>query len=86
MQNGQTRFNITTHNILNSEAMKGMEFPAGARLMVTATVVESATGKEEATYSDSTIFAAVPFVFKFSRSKKYYRPSMEYTFKVVLYV
>ncbi|XP_053393834.1 venom factor-like [Mercenaria mercenaria] len=77
-----TEFSIPVDRILNSPLLQNSDFPAGNRLEVVATVLESATGKEEATSHEGTIFAIQPYIFKFTRSKLYFRPGWEYFVKV----
>jgi hypothetical protein len=70
-------------NIVGSEELRKLQYPDGGRLVAIATVFESATGKEENMYNDETVFAREPFIFKFTRSKRFFRPGMGYYLKVL---
>lgn len=78
--NGRHTFNINVESIL---AAMG-QFPTGQYLEVEANVYESATGNEESMVDNSVIFADQPVYFKLSRSKRSYRPGIEYILKVLL--
>lgn len=78
LDNGKTRFLVDLTGI---EAKLG-GFPLGRYLEIEAIVYEEATGKEEANKDSSVIFADSPFYFKFTSTKKSYRPGIEYSLKV----
>ncbi|XP_060597411.1 complement C3-like [Ruditapes philippinarum] len=81
LERGMAEFSV---NIVGSEELRKLQYPDGGRLVAIATVFESATGKEENMYNDETVFAREPFIFKFTRSKRFFRPGMGYYLKVDL--
>ncbi|XP_053373562.1 venom factor-like [Mercenaria mercenaria] len=82
LENGIGEFSVNISDIFATDALAGKDFPDGSRLLVVATVFESATGKEESSFHDDTVFATKPYIFKFTRSKRHFRPGMEYFVKV----
>ncbi|XP_060581763.1 venom factor-like [Ruditapes philippinarum] len=85
LEQGIAEFSIKIGDNFGSEEEKKELFPDGSRLLVIATVFESATGKEESTFNDATVFARQLYIFKFTRSKRYFRPGMKYFAKVDVY-
>lgn len=57
-------------------------FPDGGRIMLEATVREQATGNKEMAVDASCVMARSPYTFKFTRSQKYFKPSLPYDVKV----
>lgn len=81
-EGSEKEFVISTASILNSTYLRGKAFPDRCRLEIVATVFESATGKEESSTHDGTMFAIDGYIFKMTRSKKNFRPGWEYLVKV----
>ncbi|KAL4219300.1 Si dkey-8k3.2 [Mactra antiquata] len=63
----------------------GNVFPEGKKLTIIATVYEAETGIEENDLHDKTLFTRSPYIFKFTRSKIYFRPGIVYYLKVDLF-
>lgn len=80
LENGEQKFSLNIREI--NLALGNRTFPDGYRLLVVATVFETATGKEESAIHEDTIFASKPYKFKFTKSKKYFRVGMEYFVEV----
>ncbi|KAH3770835.1 complement C3-like [Dreissena polymorpha] len=77
---GTAQFTI---DIKSLKANKGGSFPAGGVLELSATVHESATGKEESEFDDSVKFVRAPYIFDLSRSKTTFRKGSIYYLQVL---
>ncbi|XP_052237793.1 complement C4-B-like [Dreissena polymorpha] len=78
---GKAHFTI---DIKKLKANKGGSFPAGGVLELSATVHESATGKDELEFDDSVKFVRAPYRFDLSRSKTTFRKGSIYLLKVAV--
>ena len=65
---------------------KNKWFPNGQRLKVIATTSEGATLKRESGINSGVIFSEVPYIFTFTRSKKYFRHLQKYYLRVNYYI
>ncbi|XP_052262579.1 complement C4-B-like [Dreissena polymorpha] len=79
LKNGKASFVVELDKLNNDQEAFAVE---NAVLVLTSTVVESATGKEESSSDHSVTFVKYPFKFDLSRSKKTYRSGVPYFLQV----
>ena len=80
--NGVYSFSVDLENL--HDLGQEYQFPQleGAILHVEATVRETYTGKSQTTIGRNTVFASSPYVVKFPRSSKYFKPGLPYVVRV----
>ncbi|ESO83809.1 hypothetical protein LOTGIDRAFT_132948, partial [Lottia gigantea] len=63
-------------------ASQSMWFPNGGRLFLEAAVTEEASGRVEHAVDQSIVFAKSPYILKFTRCSRYFKPGLPYVIHV----
>ncbi|XP_067661748.1 complement C3-like [Haliotis asinina] len=77
---GMAEFHVKTDQV--KLPVESVWFPNGGRLYLEADVTEEASGKVEHAIDQSVVFAETAYVFKFTRSSRFFKPGLPYILRV----